>query len=54
MYVLGKKINDECQYCGEIFVCELFKQGHGIKQDRENVSDMVACQMKHRDKREKK
>lgn len=54
MRILGKEIRDECQYCGEIFVCELFKKGHGIRCDRENVSELVACQMKHREKREKK
>lgn len=25
----------------------LFRQGHGIKQERENIAKMIACQMKH-------
>lgn len=52
MEVCGKKINDECSKCGQILECELFRQGHGIKQERENIAKMIACQMKHREKRE--
>lgn len=52
MEVCGKKINDECSKCGNILECELFRQGHGIKQERENIAKMIACQMKHRQKRE--
>ena len=37
----------ECSKCGEVLQCELFLQGHGIKRDRENVTEMVSCQMKH-------
>lgn len=51
MNVCGKEIKDECQYCGEILQCELFRQGHGIKQDRSHVSDMVRCQINHKEKR---
>lgn len=50
--VYGKEINDECSKCGNILECELFRQGHGIKQERENIAKMIACQMKHRQKRE--
>lgn len=46
------KKSDICSQCGEIFTCELCKQGHGIKQERMNVSQMVLCQMAHEEKRE--
>ena len=49
--VKGKRITDECQYCGEILDCKLFTSGHGINCDRNNVSEMVNCQMEHRSKR---
>nr|DAH93743.1 MAG TPA: Protein of unknown function (DUF983) [Caudoviricetes sp.] len=51
MRIAGKEINDECVHCGEILECELFKQGHGIKQERTNVVQMISCQMKHKEKR---
>lgn len=54
MKIMGKEINDECSKCGNILECELFRQGHGIKQERENIAKMIACQMKHRQKREEK
>ena len=54
MEICGKEINDECSKCGNILECELFRQGHGIKQERENIAKMIACQMKHRQNREKK
>lgn len=53
MKIMGKEINDECSKCGNILECELFRQGHGIKQERENVAKMIKCQMKHREEREK-
>lgn len=53
MEVCGKEINDECSRCGNILECELFRQGHGIKQERENVAKMIECQMNHRKGREK-
>jgi hypothetical protein len=53
MKIAGKEINDECVHCGEILECELFKQGHGIRQERMNVVQMIKCQMKHREKRSK-
>lgn len=49
MRIAGKEINDECSRCGNILECELFQQGHGIKQERENVAKMIECQMKHRE-----
>lgn len=52
MKVFGKEINDECSKCGNILECELFSQGHGIKQERENIAKMIACQMKHMERRE--
>lgn len=51
MQIYGKEIKDECSKCGEVLQCELFLQGHGIKRDRENVTEMVSCQMKHQKSR---
>lgn len=53
MKIMGKDINDECSKCGNILECELFRQGHGLRQERENVAKMIECQMKHREEREK-
>ena len=53
MKIMGKEINDECSKCGNILECELFRQGHGIKQERENIAKMIECQMKHREGSEK-
>ncbi len=53
MKIMGKEINDECSKCGNILECELFRQGHGLRQERENVAKMIECQMKHRESREK-
>lgn len=53
MKIRGKEIKDECSRCGNILECELFRQGHGIKQERENVAKMIECQIKHREEREK-
>lgn len=52
MKISGKEIKDECRYCGEILQCELFQQGHGIKQKRCNVTEMLRCQFEHKEKRE--
>ena len=49
MRIAGKEINDECSRCGNILECELFRQGHGIKQERENIAKMIECQIKHRE-----
>lgn len=54
MQIAGKEINDECLECGEMLQCELFKQGHGIRQKRNNVGEMFSCQMKHYEKRVKR
>lgn len=54
MRIAGKEINDECQYCEEVLQCELFRQGHGIKESRKNIAKMFKCQMDHMDKRLKK
>lgn len=51
MKIAGKEIKDECQYCGEILQCELFRQGHGIRQARTNIVEMVRCQIRHEEKR---
>lgn len=53
MRIAGKEINDECTKCGKFLECELFRQGHGIRQERTNVVKMFSCQMKHREKRNK-
>lgn len=51
MKIAGKEIKDECQYCGEILQCELFRQGHGVRQKRSNIAEMVRCQIRHEEKR---
>lgn len=52
MLIFGKQIKDECSRCGQVLECELFRQGHGIKCDRQNISKMLECQFEHREKRE--
>ncbi len=42
-----------CSKCGNVLECELFRQGHGIKQERINIREMVECQMEHKDKWQK-
>lgn len=44
-------IKDECSKCENLLECDLCKQGHGIKQERCNIAQMVKCQWEHRDKR---
>lgn len=46
-----KDITDECSHCGELFTCELCRTGHGFKCERENVGQMVLCQIKHEEQR---
>lgn len=46
-----KDVKDECSLCGELFTCELCKQGHGIKQKRSNIAEMYECQTSHEKKR---
>lgn len=53
MKIRSKEINDECQNCSEVLQCELFRQGHGIGQQRENVAAMIVCQLEHQGKRKK-
>lgn len=53
MQIFGKEIKDECSVCGSVLECELFKQGHGIKQERCKITELFACQMEHQKKREK-
>ena len=53
MKIAGKEINDECQYCGDVFQCKLFLQGHGINQERSNITEMLKCQFEHRENRTK-
>jgi hypothetical protein len=50
MKLFGKEINDECSRCGNVLDCELFRKGHGIGGNRENVADMIKCQFEHREK----
>ena len=47
-------IKDICKQCGNIFTCELTKQGHGIGQERNNVAKMIECQMEHGGKENEK
>ena len=49
MRLAGKEIKDECEKCGEILVCELTRQGHGICQPRTNITQMVECQISHKE-----
>ena len=49
MRLAGKEIKDECEKCGEILVCELTRQGHGIGQPRTNITQMVECQRSHKE-----
>ena len=51
MRLAGKEIKDECEKCGEILVCELTRQGHGIGQPHTNMSKMYQCQIRHKEKR---
>lgn len=53
MVIANKEIKDECQYCGEILQCELFRKGHGIRCERERIAELVKCQIEHREQREK-
>ena len=50
MEIAGKQINDECTKCEELLQFELFRQGHGIRQPRSNIRQMLECQMKHRER----
>ena len=43
----GKEIKDECERCGEILVCELTRDGHGIQRERSRMTEMLKCQMEH-------
>lgn len=49
--IAGRDINDECQNCGEVLQCELFRQGHGIGRKRENITEMLRCQIEHVEER---
>ena len=51
MRVQGKEINDECQYCEKILECDLFAQGHGIRQERSNIAKRMLCQLERLTKR---
>ena len=53
MKIGSKEINDECKDCSEVLQCELFRQGHGIGQQRENVAAMIVCQLEHQGKQKK-
>lgn len=48
MVVHGKRITDECRYCGDILQCETFMCGHGINRERSRMLEMVDCQIRHR------
>lgn len=48
-----KEIKDECSKCGELLECELCRQGHGIRQERTNITKMIMCQLEHKDKAKK-
>lgn len=40
-------VKDECSKCGKFLECELCLQGHAIGRERENIVEMVRCQMEH-------
>lgn len=44
-------IKDECSKCENIFQCTLTIQGHGIRCERSNVAEMVACQLEHHERK---
>lgn len=48
------KVRDECSKCENLLQCELCRQGHGIGQERNNISKMLKCQWEHEEKRIKK
>ena len=48
MKIYGREITDECSFCENILQCDLMKKGHGIGiSERENVGEMIDCQMNH-------
>ena len=51
MKISTKEITDECQHCGDILVCQLCREGHGINRERINVTQMVTCQIEHKNRR---
>ena len=51
--IRGKEIKDECELCGELTLCPLFLDGHGFNGDRKRVSEMVKCQIEHKQRRAK-
>lgn len=50
MRLAGVEIRDECERCGDVLFCELTRQGHAIRQRRSHMTEMVKCQLKHREK----
>lgn len=51
MRVHGREISDECQYCGKVLQCDLFKMGHGIGIERQRIAELIKCQLEHRQNR---
>ena len=51
MRLAGNERKDQCEKCGEMLLCELTIQGHGIGKVRTNMTKMVECQMRHKEKR---
>lgn len=49
-----RNIKDECSRCENFLECELCRQGHGVKQERTNIANMVKCQTRHRQRLERK
>lgn len=50
MKLSGVEIKDECERCGDVLFCKLTRQGHAIGQIRSNMTEMVKCQLRHKDK----
>ncbi len=48
MKIYGREMTEECSYCEILLQCDLMKKGHGIGiSERENVGEMIDCQMNH-------
>ena len=50
MYSLAD-VKDECAKCENVLECELCRVGHGIKCERDRITELVICQMQHEEKR---
>ena len=49
MKIHGKEIKDECSHCGNVLACKLFLAGHGIRQERDRITEMIRCQLRNQE-----